>query len=87
MCEQCWDADKMEDKIRAGDSSCTGLDMKEMTREELIYSLTQEWKKTNKNQYRIYKKAVPNIKEETISWMAQDPENKARKQMLTARII
>lgn len=87
MCGTCWDADVMEEKIRSGDTSCTGLDMKQLSRNELIYSLTEAWKETRKNCFRIYKEAVPSIKEETISWMVDDPQNMGTKQKVTAKFI
>ena len=87
MCGACWDADVMEEKVRSGNNSCTGLDMETMSLDKLKYFLTQEWLKTNKNQYRVYKKAVPETKENMISWTAATPDKHGVKGHLTVSFI
>ena len=87
MCGSCWDADVMEDKIKKGDKSCTGLDMEILTLNQLKSHLTEEWLETSKHNFRVYKKAVPEVVENTISWLATHPSIQSKKQRVTVNFL
>ncbi len=87
MCGACWDVDVMEAKIKSGDISCTGSDMETLTLEQLKSLLTQEWAKTDKHLFRVYKKAVPEVTEDTISWLARHPTIHSVRQKVTVNLL
>ena len=80
LCLSCWNADKMAEKLRAGNNSCTGMDMPTMSIEELKSKVLEEWQKTRKTDFQIFHKAVPSATSKTISWTFSSPlENKKAK--------
>ncbi len=87
MCGACWDADVMEDKLKKGDLSCTGLDMETLTVAELRGLITEEWVKTRKHMFRVYKKAVPEVTGDSISWLATHPTILSMRQKVTVKFL
>lgn len=82
MCLQCWDADKMSDKLKNVSNTtevCDGMDMLTMSLEELKDELLEEWLSTDKTNYRIFKKAVPEYKKDSLTWQLTSPTNSEKK--------
>ena len=57
MCDQCYDAQIFANKIK-NRSLCTGEEMLTMDYATLKYNLTQEWIKSDKSEYFIFRKAI-----------------------------
>ncbi|MDN3504867.1 MAG: hypothetical protein P0S95_04760 [Rhabdochlamydiaceae bacterium] len=57
MCESCYDAQIFAEKVK-NRSLCTGEEMLTMNYDTLKYNLTQEWIKSDKSEYYIFRKAI-----------------------------
>lgn len=86
MCLNCWDAEKMADKLKNGEA-CDGVGMLTMTLEELKDKIFHEWIETEKTDFHIYKKAILGVQTDSISWKAASPVNTKKKATLRVHFI
>lgn len=68
MCDSCWNVKVFEAKKKKN-MDCTGQDMLTMTFEELKWNLTQEWLKTKETHFNVFKKSVPDLNANEISFL------------------
>ena len=78
MCFACWNVDFMEKKRKAGDTSCDGMEMQILSINEMKRALEEEWIETNQTEFRVYKQAIPEMKKDTLSWVATHGSKKQR---------
>lgn len=78
MCLACWDADKMEDKLKNGDA-CDGGDMLTMSLDELKSHVMEEWLASKKTDFRVFKQAVPSVNKNHLSLEMSSPLNQSEK--------
>lgn len=69
MCFACWNVDDMEEKLKQNKEICDGSDMPSMTLFDLKEKIYAEWQDSKKTHFRVFKKAVPEASESTISWI------------------
>ncbi len=84
MCEKCWDADKKAELIRQN-TACTGEISPMMTLDQLKTSITDEWKETDKINYKIYEAVLFDPPHKDISWEAIN--NIGKKANLSVKFI
>ena len=75
MCLSCWDADKMEEKLKGGED-CDGGEMAKMSIDELKTHILEEWSLSKKTDFRVFKQAVPQMKHPSLFWETPSPLNK-----------
>lgn len=75
MCYNCWDADKKDEILKTqGPEACSGEEMVKMSLHEMQQCLTEEWLETEKQHFRVFKEAIPEIALEAYSWEATNPK-------------